>query len=124
MLSGHLLISLVTIGLIGGFVHLSGNGTDGRIPRSSVNQFNQVTAKYGKDFQSMSERDNRLAVFHSNLEYLAEHNGKRLTYTVGINQFTDSTFEESSAGFSMQDLNQMTRSTENLFFRKSAKKLV
>jgi len=56
--------------------------------------FVEFAQAYGKKYDGVGETFKRLAIFQDNLKYVEEENAKNLTYTLGINEFSDLTNEE------------------------------
>lgn len=63
-------------------------------------EFTQFRLKYEKVYASLSETDYRYSVFEANLKDILAH-PKDSTYTRGVNQFTDLTWDEFKSGFLM-----------------------
>ncbi|XP_044264522.1 digestive cysteine proteinase 1-like [Tribolium madens] len=61
-------------------------------------KFNEFKSKYGKTYADANEENFRKQLFAKNLEKIEEHNKKyeqgQVTYTMGVNQFSDLTPEE------------------------------
>nr|XP_015836649.1 PREDICTED: uncharacterized protein LOC103313498 [Tribolium castaneum] len=61
-------------------------------------KFNEFKTKYGKTYADANEENFRKQLFAKNLEKIEEHNKKyeqgQVTYTMGVNQFSDLTPEE------------------------------
>ncbi|KAF4744354.1 hypothetical protein FOZ62_024969 [Perkinsus olseni] len=53
--------------------------------------------KHGKRYQDEAEERKRAKIFQSNLEYIEKVNAQNLSYTLGVNQYSDLTFEEFAA---------------------------
>lgn len=62
-----------------------------------VGEFQLFKDKYGKNYNGDEER--RFEIFKGNLKIIEETNAKNLSYTLGVNQFTDLTSAEVVAGF-------------------------
>ena len=61
-------------------------------------EFNEFNAKYKKHYNSLSDKALRFSVFKDNLNLIRTHNKKQApSYTLGINEFSDLTFEEFKA---------------------------
>lgn len=58
--------------------------------------FNNFISKYGRNFASQEEYNMRKQIFSSTLKKIEEHNAKNLSWTFGINEFSDWTDEEYS----------------------------
>ena len=59
-------------------------------------QFAQWAAQHGKTYEG-EEAQRRLEVFSANAEAIEEHNAKGLSWTMGLNEFSDLTNEEFTA---------------------------
>ena len=63
-----------------------------------VVEFTKFNSKFNKDYNSLKDKALRFSVFKDNLDLVRNHNKKDSTsYTLGINQFADLTFEEFKA---------------------------
>lgn len=63
-----------------------------------ISQFAQFRTEFEKKYSSTQELDYRFNVFLKNLQIIENHNSDQTnTYTLGVNQFSDLTFEEFSA---------------------------
>ena len=63
-------------------------------------QFANFRAEYNKEYTSASELEYRFAVFMDTLKVIENHNNKGdSSYTLGVNQFSDLTFEEFTAKY-------------------------
>ncbi|KAL0346760.1 UNVERIFIED_CONTAM: Cysteine proteinase 3 [Sesamum calycinum] len=56
--------------------------------------FARFAHKYGKRYESAEEIRRRFEIFSENLRMIRSHNKKGLSYTMGINEFTDMTWDE------------------------------
>lgn len=54
---------------------------------------------FGKVYHSMEERLQRFEAFADNLHFIEVENKKNKSYTLGVNEFADLSFEEFKAGF-------------------------
>lgn len=63
-------------------------------PRLDKTEFRAYASQYGKTYNSVAEEEFRFKVFQRNVARINEVNAKNLSYKLGINQFTDLTFEE------------------------------
>ncbi|KAL1494750.1 hypothetical protein ABEB36_010298 [Hypothenemus hampei] len=65
---------------------------------STEEEWQQFKSLHNKLYQSSEEEAYRFGIFKNNLEKIREHNEKyergETTYKMGINQFSDLTFEE------------------------------
>ena len=67
-------------------------------------RFVAFKVQFDKHYASLAEMDYRLAVFQSNLQLIAAHNADATaTYTLGVNEFSDLTFEEFAAKYLRDD---------------------
>ncbi|KAF4693824.1 hypothetical protein FOZ60_009962 [Perkinsus olseni] len=53
--------------------------------------------KHGKRYKDEAERRKRADIFRNNLDHIEKVNSQNLTYKLGVNQYSDLTFEEFSA---------------------------
>jgi len=60
-------------------------------------EFVSYTQLFNKQYDSTAEFFNRFAIFKDNLEYINMRNSENLTFTLGVNQFTDLTNDEFRA---------------------------
>lgn len=65
------------------------------------NQFVQFSQKYNKKYE-VGEVFQRLAIFKEKVEYINKHNSENNTYTLGVNEFSDLTWEEFKATYLMK----------------------
>ncbi|KAL0410415.1 UNVERIFIED_CONTAM: Cysteine proteinase 3 [Sesamum latifolium] len=56
--------------------------------------FARFAHKYGKRYENAEEIRRRFEIFSENLRMIRSHNKKGLSYTMGINEFTDMTWDE------------------------------
>ncbi|XP_073149990.1 vanillin synthase [Henckelia pumila] len=56
--------------------------------------FARFAHRYGKRYEDAEEIQKRFQIFVENLKMIRSHNRKGLSYTMGINEFTDLTWEE------------------------------
>ncbi|XP_047952025.1 cysteine proteinase 3-like [Salvia hispanica] len=56
--------------------------------------FARFAHRYGKKYESTEEIQRRFQVFSENLRMIRSHNRKGLSYTMGVNEFTDLTWDE------------------------------
>ena len=93
LLLGGLLV-ITSVGL-----WLSANQTDTGLDnpafmaRSSI-EFQQFRSTYNKSYTTIEDLTYRFKIFRYNLKMIEEHNAKGESYTMGINQFGDLTYEE------------------------------
>jgi len=69
-----------------------------------LSKFSMFKQKYQKSYASPQENAYRFKVFQDNLTVIANH--KNPSYTVGINQFADLTFEEFSNQYLMNNFEE------------------
>ena len=66
--------------------------------RDAVEQFSNFRIEHRKVYSSLEEANYRMTVFKNTLDLINKHNSDLTsTYTLGVNQFSDLTFEEFSA---------------------------
>ena len=58
--------------------------------------FARFAHRYGKRYQTEEEIKRRFSIFTESLKMIRSHNKKNLPYTLGVNRFTDLTWEEFS----------------------------
>ncbi|CAI9260089.1 unnamed protein product [Lactuca saligna] len=58
--------------------------------------FARFAHRYGKRYETADEMKQRFSIFLESLETIRSHNKKGLSYTLGVNEFSDMTFEEFS----------------------------
>ncbi|XP_059318432.1 cysteine proteinase 3-like [Lycium ferocissimum] len=56
--------------------------------------FLRFARRYGKRYESVEEIKQRFEIFFDNLKTIRSHNKKRLSYKLGVNEFTDLTWDE------------------------------
>ncbi|MFS7998811.1 putative cathepsin H [Helianthus anomalus] len=56
--------------------------------------FNYGTNRYGRKYQSSEEMKHKYSIFAPSLETIRSHNNKGLSYTLGVNEYADMTWEE------------------------------
>ena len=81
----------------------------GRQPSShfdDLSAFRKFKSEYKKSYASPSETDFRFGVFQKNLQTIKSHTNP--SYSLGINQFADLTFEEFSNQYLMSNLAQLS----------------
>ena len=65
-----------------------------------VNLFQQFRNRFNKSFGSIADLNHRLTVFKENLKTILNNNSdKTKSYTLGVNEFSDLTFEEFKAKY-------------------------
>ncbi|CAK9190649.1 unnamed protein product [Sphagnum troendelagicum] len=67
----------------------------------SVVSFVAFASKYQKLYKSLEDMKHRFATFLKNLELIKATNKKKLSYTLGINEFADLTFDEMRSMYLM-----------------------
>lgn len=81
-------------------VFMAFNPQNQRVSYESISKFNEFKMQYNKSYDSLEDHKYRLGVFADNLKKIQQHNAKETeTYTLGINQFADMTFEEFKAKY-------------------------
>ncbi|MFS7982773.1 putative cathepsin H [Helianthus anomalus] len=58
--------------------------------------FARFAHRYGRKYQSSEEMKHRYSIFAESLETIRSHNNKGLSYTLGVNEYADMTWEEFS----------------------------
>ncbi|KAI3714500.1 hypothetical protein L6452_21455 [Arctium lappa] len=58
--------------------------------------FARFAHRYGKKYETSDEMKQRFSIFVESLETIRSHNKKGLSYTLGVNEFADMTWEEFS----------------------------
>jgi C1A family cysteine protease len=88
-----------------------------------LGEFAAFKEAHGKSYSSLSEMEYRLGVFQENLKTINAHNADLTqTYTLGVNQFSDMTFEEFAAyylGEDPMDSYQPGQEADSRLFRPS-----
>ncbi|KAH6818370.1 aleurain-like protease [Perilla frutescens var. frutescens] len=56
--------------------------------------FARFAHRYGKSYESSEEIQRRFQVYSQNLRMIRSHNKKGLSYTMGVNEFSDMTWDE------------------------------
>ncbi|GFP79473.1 cysteine proteinase 3 [Phtheirospermum japonicum] len=56
--------------------------------------FARFAQRYGKSYENAEEIQRRFQIFSENLKMIRSHNRKGLSYTMGVNAFTDMTWDE------------------------------
>ncbi|KAJ6250786.1 hypothetical protein M0813_15601 [Anaeramoeba flamelloides] len=64
---------------------------------ASFKKFSTFASEFGKIYKTQEEHTYRQKVFQSNLEMIENHNAQNKGYKLGLNQFSDLTFEEFSS---------------------------
>jgi len=102
-----LLAAVTIIALTGLIYHQS---SEDIVDQAQLDQFNNWIKEHKVVYLSMNDKMHRFGIFKSNMELINAHNAKPdETYTVGINQFADLTFEEFSA-FYLTDFSKLDKS--------------
>jgi len=57
-------------------------------------EFQRFVDKYHKQYSNAAERLHRFQIFKKSLDFIDEHNAKKLSYRVGVNQYADLTSKE------------------------------
>jgi C1A family cysteine protease len=89
------LITLIAIATAAIIFSANNKKFDANITAETIEAFNQWSSNQNKIYATPQEKLYRLAVFGDNLSYIKAHNAKEgITYTQGLNQFSDMTYEE------------------------------
>ena len=96
-----LLLSLLAVtGAALFFVSQASNTKTDLTRQVMAEQFANFRVEYTKEYNSVQELEYRFAVFMDTVKSIEAHNAKGdSTYTLGINQFSDLTFEEFTAKY-------------------------
>lgn len=100
----HFFLGVALLTTLGGLMWLADQGDSQAVPVATLDAFNRFVRKHRRQFQSLSERNYRLRVFHENLLTIEQHNQKNLSYSLGVNKFADLTWEEFSKAYLRQDV--------------------
>ena len=119
-----LIISAVVLAIARNQLISSGNSIQ-TVPVHIHTAFQDFQNKYNRVYNSNSEYDFRLGVFHKNVIRIQEVNNGKFLYKAAINQFADLTREEFrtkylSAKFSEEPKNYQKLSAPNNVVPKSA----
>ena len=80
----------------------------------TVESFSSFRDTYTKKYSTPEEMEYRFTVFASNLEMIEKHNtDNKSSYTLGVNQFTDMTYEELKAKYLGFDADQQELNNES-----------
>ncbi|KAL2894682.1 Cysteine proteinase RD21A [Bienertia sinuspersici] len=55
--------------------------------------------KHGKSYNALGEKQRRFGIFKDNLDYIEQHNSKKLSFRLGLNLFADLTNQEYRSRF-------------------------
>ena len=98
--------------IILGFVALTGlvlfmsssESTNNNKVDADLGEFHSFRTEHGKVYPTEAEANHRLIIFKQNLAMIRKHNAdKTSSYKLGVNQFSDMTFEEFSAYYLHED---------------------
>lgn len=96
-----LLVSLIA--LTGAAIFFASQGTrqqTASVKSEKINLFASFRSQFAKEYNSSEELEYRFGVYLSNLEMIEQHNADlSSTYKLGVNEFTDLTFEEFTAKY-------------------------
>ncbi|KAH7650633.1 Fruit bromelain protein [Dioscorea alata] len=67
--------------------------------KSMIERHEQWMVEHGKVYKDIAEKQHRLEIFKSNIEYIEAFNSGEHTFKLGANQFTDMTIEEFKAKY-------------------------
>jgi len=82
---------LVLLGLVASAVAIS--------DLQAQHAFVEFTQVFSKKYDGVSEMFKRFAIFRDNLDFVEGENAKNLTYTLGVNEFSDLSHEEFVATY-------------------------
>lgn len=103
------IIAIALLAISAAALFYKANETAGKIPQfpmEVVSAFKEWQGQHNKIYTRPGETFYRLAIFAERLAYIKAHNAKQgITYTQGLNQFSDMTYEEFLIKFT-GDLNQ------------------
>lgn len=95
---------MVVTGALLYFASQNGKVDTGLDRTEVISEFASFRSQFRKEYFSMSEMEYRLRVFEETLAMVRKHNADPSnTYTLGINQFSDMTFQELSAYYLSED---------------------
>jgi len=57
----------------------------------------QFKSDYNRDYNGNDDEQKRFKIFKANVDIIEEHNAKKLSYWLGVNEFADQTWEEFSS---------------------------
>ena len=86
--------------------------------------WDQFKKDYSKVYHNGDEEAKRFNVFKANVDIIEEHNAKKLSYWLGVNDFADQTWEEFSKTHLGYNNADKQSSLAKLPFPRPAKKLV
>ena len=82
--------------------------------------FHNFIAQYGRNYASQDEYNMRKEIFNKQLENVQKHNAKGLSWTIGINKFSDWTDQEYSRLLGLK--NSAGQNTDLPVFKSNLKK--
>ena len=99
------LIFLGIIALTGLVMYMNNRDSTNQNERDSdLSEFHSFRKTHSKIYSSTVEANHRLVIFKQNLEMIRNHNADTTSsYKLGINQFSDMTFQEFSASYLHDD---------------------
>ncbi|WAR09028.1 CYSP1-like protein [Mya arenaria] len=81
--------------------------------------FENFKHEYGKQYANASEESQRRTIFAGNVEYVNAHNDLYLSgktsYYMGVNQFSDMTYEEWKSIFTSQQIDDATTRNDSIY---------
>lgn len=77
---------------------------DNSSPLKASSAFRAFQAKHSKSYSSPQEVEYRMAIFADNLQYIEQSNAQGKSFELGVNQFSDMTFEEFSKFYLMEPI--------------------
>ena len=75
--------------------------------------FMQFLAKYGKTYASKSDMGSRFEIFSANFDKIKAHNSQEDAYKMGVNQFSDMTFQEMNSFYANNGLSKKPNPKKN-----------
>lgn len=75
--------------------------------------FMQFLAKYGKTYASKSDMGSRFEIFSANFDKIKAHNSQEDAYKMGVNQFSDMTFQEMNSFYANNGLSKKPTPKKN-----------
>ena len=112
-------ILLSAIALTGALLLFAGQNTKTSNSQDlAVGAFSSYRLNFGKSYSTPQELEYRFTVFSSNLEMIEKHNADLTSsYKLGVNEYSDLTFEEFKAKYLGFDATEMDVDEESQVFR-------